>query len=370
MVDDSHARSVHTSLVSVSRRWFSARTSFQLVSKFSCDRTSAALRRIGWHQYPILPDFVLFFFFWHITNFASHTPSYMHPLHIVQISITKLYRVSSWPNCAFNQFKGPSSELNDWFTFSCYYFCFKAKQFVWNCFGIWEAYKYRDAIMELAQNNAWKTRITSTMRRNSRMNALLSDSMSIMNLVKRKHLIRMRASSTIFTADEFGDGVNLASASKGIDADNCRKANMDLINRLIRTTIEEQMATEKFFSIYNSQVSMKFTQILTREIKDRIKQERYERCVCVFIDLLGNWEKILIDWAHNFQISHCLSGVNCRKATASPQLRDDVLFGPENRQFHNVSIWRGHISHHRTRGDGLQRLTFLHSQMMSRQAYI
>lgn len=142
--------------------------------------------------------------------------------------------------------------------------------------------------MELAQNNAWKTRITSTMRRNSRMNALLSDSMSIMNLVKRKHLIRMRASSTIFTADEFGDGVNLTSASKGIDADNCRKANMDLINRLIRTTIEEQMATEKFFSIYNSQVSMKFTQILTREIKDRIKQERYERCVCVFIDLLGN----------------------------------------------------------------------------------
>lgn len=131
--------------------------------------------------------------------------------------------------------------------------------------------------MDVAQNNAWKTRITSTMRRNSRMNALLSDSMSLMNLVKRKNLIRMRASH-VFTAEEFGDGVNLAGA-KPIDADNCRKANMDVINRLIRTVVDEQIATEKFFSIYNSQVSLKFVQILTREIKDRIKEQRYERWV-------------------------------------------------------------------------------------------
>lgn len=131
--------------------------------------------------------------------------------------------------------------------------------------------------MDVAQSNAWKTRITTTMRRNSRMNALLSDSMSIMNLVKRKNLIRMRA-STVFTAEEFGDGVNLTGA-KPVDADNCRKANMDLINRLIRNVVDEQIVTEKFFSIYNSQVSMKFVQILTREIKDRIKEQRYERWV-------------------------------------------------------------------------------------------
>lgn len=132
--------------------------------------------------------------------------------------------------------------------------------------------------MELAQNNAWKTRITSTMRTNSRMNALLSDSMSIMNLVKKKNLIRLRASSTVFAPEEFGDGVNLAGA-RPVDANNCRKANMDLINRLIRIVIDEQMATEKFFSIYNSQISTKFSQILSREIKDRIKDQRYERLV-------------------------------------------------------------------------------------------
>lgn len=112
------------------------------------------------------------------------------------------------------------------------------------------------------------------MRTNSRMNALLNDSMSIMNLIKKKNLIRLRAAST--ANGEFTDGINPIGIQP-INADTCRKANMDLIHRIIRTTVEEQLVTEKFFSIYNPQISTKFCQILTREIKDRIKEQRYER---------------------------------------------------------------------------------------------
>lgn len=120
----------------------------------------------------------------------------------------------------------------------------------------------------------WKTRITSTMRTNSRMNALLNDSMNMMNLMKRKNLNRLRAASS--AGHEFGDGVNPPGESF-IDADTCRKANMERIQRIIQQTIEDQMNEEKFFRIYNSQISAKFCQILSREIKGKVKELRYER---------------------------------------------------------------------------------------------
>lgn len=127
----------------------------------------------------------------------------------------------------------------------------------------------------------WKNRIATTMRTNSRMNALLNDSMTILNLVQKRNLKRLRAVSMAMA--ESCDGVNPVKVSP-IDADTCRKADMDLIQRIIRTTIEEQMLTEKFFCIYNSQISAKFCQILTREIKDKIKEQRYERWV-IFLSM-------------------------------------------------------------------------------------
>lgn len=134
----------------------------------------------------------------------------------------------------------------------------------------------------MASYSGWKNRIATTMRTNNRMNALLNDSMSILNLVQKKNLRRLRAVSMALAGS--CDGVNAVHIAP-IDADTCRKPDMDLIHRLIKTTIEEQMSSEKFFSIYNSQISAKFCQILTREIKDKIKEQRYERLVVCLLDV-------------------------------------------------------------------------------------
>lgn len=117
----------------------------------------------------------------------------------------------------------------------------------------------------------WKTRITSTMRTNSRMNALLNDPVNLMSLGKKKNLNKFKE-----MIQETQSNVS-SSESKDESAVAEIKPNIQQIYRILEQTIADQLKEEKFFRTYNSQISGKFCQILAREIRSRIKELKQER---------------------------------------------------------------------------------------------
>lgn len=137
---------------------------------------------------------------------------------------------------------------------------------------------------------SWKTRITSTMRTNSRMNALLSDTMSLHTLVgKRKNLSRLKEAMKL----EAGQTASAASSTNNrlVTAESKlpggahylppiapkERPNFERIRLLLEETVAEQLGEEKFFRTYNSEISAKFCQILAREMRTKIKLLHLER---------------------------------------------------------------------------------------------
>lgn len=129
----------------------------------------------------------------------------------------------------------------------------------------------------------WKTKITSTIRSNARMNALLNDSVTLVSLGKKKNLSKYREALQQETQS------NVSSESKDDNALTQKKPNIEQIYRILQETVAEQLNGETFFRTYNSQISPKFCQILSREIRTRIKllkQERYIFIHFIFIYFL------------------------------------------------------------------------------------
>lgn len=133
---------------------------------------------------------------------------------------------------------------------------------------------------------SWKTRITSTMRTNSRMNALLSDTMSLHTLVgKRKNISRLREAILHETGhSSSGSSTRVTAGSKLPGGAHFlpptapeQRPNFERIRMLLEETVAEQLGEEKFFRNYNSEISAKFCQILAREMRTKIKLMHLER---------------------------------------------------------------------------------------------
>lgn len=122
----------------------------------------------------------------------------------------------------------------------------------------------------MASGLGWKTKIQSTMHTNSRMNALLNDQFNLLSLGKKKNLSRLKEvlQETIIT-----DSAEPMEEKAVVEP----KVNIEEIYRILKSTIEDQLKTEKFFHTYNSQISSKFCQILSREIRGRIKMLKLDR---------------------------------------------------------------------------------------------
>ena len=112
----------------------------------------------------------------------------------------------------------------------------------------------------------WKTRINSTMKTNNRMNAILSDPMNFMALSKNKNVYRLKEQ---FLQETQSNVSNPEQKEESAAVET--KPNIEEIYRILKDTIAEQLDEEKFFQTYNSQISFKFCQILSREIRTRIK---------------------------------------------------------------------------------------------------
>lgn len=155
----------------------------------------------------------------------------------------------------------------------------------------------------------WKTRITSTMHTNSRMNDLLNENMSLMSLGKKKNINRIKeAMQAESVSGQIEDIISDKDANKN---DQVTKPSADQMNRIIKETIYEQLNEEKFFATYNSQISSKFCQILSREIIRRIKllnQSRF-RVVC-FVTIIEKLQQ-----ASNYKMMFCLDPINDNFAT-------------------------------------------------------
>lgn len=155
----------------------------------------------------------------------------------------------------------------------------------------------------------WKTRIASTMHTNNRMNDLLTENMSLMSLGKKKNLNRIKEA---MQADAIAAVATDNSSDKDAKKiDEITKPSVDQMNRIIKDTIDEQLNEEKFFATYNSQISSKFCQILSREIIRRIKllnQSRF-RVVC-FVTIIEKLQQ-----ATNYKMMFCLDPINDNFAT-------------------------------------------------------
>lgn len=135
----------------------------------------------------------------------------------------------------------------------------------------------------------WKTRITSTMRSNNRMNAMLNESsVNLASLMtgKKKNLAKLKEAIAASGGGGGGGGVGIPAGSVVGSTDgreSCAtvadipKPNMDEIYRILEETICRQLNGEKFFQTYNSQISAKFCQILVREIRNKVKLLNHER---------------------------------------------------------------------------------------------
>lgn len=160
----------------------------------------------------------------------------------------------------------------------------------------------------------WKNRITSTMHTNSRMNDLLNENMSLMSLGKKKNLHRIKEAmqaEAISAAQTSAGGETSSSDKDAKKNDQITKPSADQMNRIIKETIYEQLSEEKFFATYNSQISSKFCQILSREIIRRIKllnQSRF-RVVC-FVTIIEKLQQ-----AANYKMMFCLDPINDNFAT-------------------------------------------------------
>lgn len=117
----------------------------------------------------------------------------------------------------------------------------------------------------------WKTRITSTMRTNSRMNALLNDSLNLMTLGKKKNLNKLKEAM-----QETSPSVMSTESKEELNETEPRP-NIEEVRRVLKDTVNEQLHEEKFFQTYNSQISAKFCQILARELRNRLKQLQHDR---------------------------------------------------------------------------------------------
>ncbi len=104
------------------------------------------------------------------------------------------------------------------------------------------------------------------------MNALLNDQFNLLSLGKKKNLSRLKDALHQETQQRT-DSVEPDEVKPKVDP----KVNVEEIHRILQDTVEEQLQTDKFFQTYNSQISSKFCQILSREIRSRIKMLRHDR---------------------------------------------------------------------------------------------
>ncbi|TMW42921.1 hypothetical protein DOY81_011999 [Sarcophaga bullata] len=118
-----------------------------------------------------------------------------------------------------------------------------------------------------------KSRITASVRTTSRMNALLSESM----LGKRKALMKL---STL-------DGGNDTEEEK----ENPKRDweffhtnfNMERVEKLIESTIEERLTWDRFSRSYDSWRSLQLAENLASDIRDRVRRLNHKRhrIVCI-----------------------------------------------------------------------------------------
>lgn len=125
--------------------------------------------------------------------------------------------------------------------------------------------------------SGWKTRITSTMKTNSKINALLNDSLNLMSLVKKKNLIKLKDKLR-----NNNDDMELIVRLKHLKFDDndpltTLKISSEKLFGILVETINDQLNIDTFFYTYNSQISSKFCQILSREINSNIKMLQYQR---------------------------------------------------------------------------------------------
>lgn len=140
----------------------------------------------------------------------------------------------------------------------------------------------------------WKTRITSTVRSNNRMNALLNETSvnlaSLMMAGRKKNFAKLKeaiasggAHPNPQSSDTSTDGHESGAM---VVADDVPKPNMEEVRRLLEETVCRQLQGDKFFQTYNSQISNKFCQILVREIRNQVKLLHLERLVFLLYVLM------------------------------------------------------------------------------------
>lgn len=103
------------------------------------------------------------------------------------------------------------------------------------------------------------------------MNALLNDQFNLLSLGKKKNLSRLK--EALQDTHPSAESTEPDEVQASVEP----KVNIEEIQRILQSTIEEQLKTDKFFQTYNSQISSKFCQILSREIRGRIKMLRHDR---------------------------------------------------------------------------------------------
>lgn len=135
----------------------------------------------------------------------------------------------------------------------------------------------------------WKSRIKSTIHTNSRIDALLNEPKSFTTAVRQKYLLRSKENRTSQDAQYHQlhqqyyrkqSTVNRIANTDNDDTAVERKRdelvngliNVEYIKRMLERIVDEQMEKESFFRTYNSPISAKFCQILSREISERIKE--------------------------------------------------------------------------------------------------
>lgn len=144
--------------------------------------------------------------------------------------------------------------------------------------------------LDMNSTGVWKSRIKSTIHTNSRINALLNEPKSFLTAVRQKHLLRPKENRSLQDAQYqlhqqfYGkqSAVNQIAIAENVDTPAEPKKdelvngaiNVEHIKRMLERIVEEQMEKESFFRTYNSPISAKFCQILSREILERIKELR------------------------------------------------------------------------------------------------
>lgn len=140
--------------------------------------------------------------------------------------------------------------------------------------------------LDMNSSGAWKSRIKSTIHTNTRINALLNEPKSFSTAVGQKHLLRSKENHASQDAPHRQYhrkhstvpqiGVNENSDLTAVEHKRRELVNgvinVEHIKRMLECIVEEQIEKESFFRTYNSPISAKFCQILSREILERIKE--------------------------------------------------------------------------------------------------